>query len=59
MPKSNSLIFVLSCLLKIPAINVSLNGGGETLNRLPSEAVDALSMEAHKAKPDGAVSNLV
>jgi len=31
--------------------------GGETLNRLPSEAVDAPSMEAFQARLDGAVSN--
>jgi len=28
-------------------------------NRLPSEAVDALSVEAFKARLDGALSNLV
>ena len=28
-------------------------------NRLPSEAVDALSLEASKARLDGALSNLV
>jgi len=33
--------------------------GDETLNRVPSKAVDVLSLEAFKARLDGAVSNLV
>ena len=33
--------------------------GGETLNRLPGEAVSAPSLEALKARLDGAVSSLV
>ena len=34
-------------------------GDGEAWNRLPSEAVDAPSLAALKARLDGAVSNLV
>jgi len=33
--------------------------GGETLNRLPREAVDAPSLGAFKARLDGALSNLI
>jgi len=40
-------------------VNLSLAEGGDTLNRLPKEAVDAPSLQAFKARLDVALGSLV